>query len=394
VLTLLLSCTTLDVGEWGTFRYVADLKGVAPDMPLIPPYTDRDGNVYVLWGKADEADTKVFAGSTLGGWRGGCDPSSDGQGVRGFVGRLDDQAYYWVGGTLAKVYGSSGNCKRRFSNHPWTRVELNWEAIAPQASASPSRSPIAGLVSTTVDTLPFYEIVDIDDDLIIAERGFTPANASDLRILGAGSDPYAGTFHFLVQYTGSSGKVTEVQVLDEAANLQKSIGVTMGEAEAGSLKAFLRIDSTGTGAGIFDDGSLIVYDGGAGTTTTPANFTPYGVQVFDDELFVLGVSGNQPVAAAISGGQIGQPKSWEAPLAADGKLGNISVLYEGEGTDAPLVWTDAQSAFAPAPFLTPFPLDDYAPGVTTWIVGGPSYSFSGSEVMTSIAVAPVGIGSL
>ena len=392
MITLLLACTTLDVGEWGTFRYFADLKG-EPSMRLIPPYSDRNGNVYVLYGDREEPETEIYAGAATGGWNGPCEAVTGGDGVRGFVGRSDDKVWYWVGDTLARVYGTSATCTRVLDTHPQTKTDLQFLGVAPQAASSPSGTDIVVLVKGVTDRVPYYEVIDLEREELVHERIFSPDTASDIKVLGTGGDAYRRQFHFLVQYTTGAGTTTEVQVIDEDGVEVKTIPITMGAADELSLLGFLRIDASGNGAGLFDDDSIIAYNDGAGTTVEVANFTPYGVQLFDDSLYVVGLSGNQPVTATVSGGQVGQPKTWEAPLAAVGKLNRVTVVNERSGQNNTDVWSNARSAFGPAPFLSPYPLDDYAPGVTTWLVAGPGYTVSGSDEYTSVALAPVGIGS-
>ncbi|MEM9695366.1 MAG: hypothetical protein AAGA56_22675, partial [Myxococcota bacterium] len=60
------SCSGLDPGEWGTFRYVGNVFGEAP-LPMIPPVTNRDGDVFVAFGDRNEPRNPVFFFGGRGG---------------------------------------------------------------------------------------------------------------------------------------------------------------------------------------------------------------------------------------------------------------------------------------------------------------------------------------
>ena len=53
-------------------------------------------------------------------------------------------------------------------------------------------------------------------------------------------------------------------------------------------------------------------------------------------------------------------------------------------------WKSPTTAIGSWPFLSPFPLDQYAQDTTGWIIAGPSFE-STSQVRTSVAFAPVGV---
>ena len=61
----------LENGEIGNIRYFGEISGDVP-MRMLPPITDRDGNVYVAYGDRNRSDTEIWAGRASGGWNSAC----------------------------------------------------------------------------------------------------------------------------------------------------------------------------------------------------------------------------------------------------------------------------------------------------------------------------------
>ena len=119
---------TLESGEWGKLRYFGELTGTpvfriddeaTQPLELIPPISDRDGNVYVIYEDIN-GNSIVYVGQALSGWSKGCpageEPlphatASEAQ-VHGFLGTSDSMAWYWTGDALAQVNGNTGECKQ------------------------------------------------------------------------------------------------------------------------------------------------------------------------------------------------------------------------------------------------------------------------------------------
>src|SRR5262249_10254358 len=58
--------TTLGEGAWGTFRYIGRVKGQAP-LDVLPPTSDRTGNVYTLYGAVGKTEVVAFVSRAAGG---------------------------------------------------------------------------------------------------------------------------------------------------------------------------------------------------------------------------------------------------------------------------------------------------------------------------------------
>src|SRR5262249_37211828 len=72
VLALTAACTSPPTpGEFGPFRFAGRARGRAP-LNLLPPVSDRSGNIYILYGGINVPETEVFVGRTGGGWTSGC----------------------------------------------------------------------------------------------------------------------------------------------------------------------------------------------------------------------------------------------------------------------------------------------------------------------------------
>ena len=70
----------LGPGEIGTGRYFWEIEGDDP-LPVLPPISDRDGNVYILAGSLNQPDVEVFVGHAGGGGSAGCDLDDKGHNV-------------------------------------------------------------------------------------------------------------------------------------------------------------------------------------------------------------------------------------------------------------------------------------------------------------------------
>ena len=137
----------LSEGEWGGFRYFGEIRG-EPPMRLLPPMTDREGNVYVLYGDTDGGeDTIVYTGSPSGDWSGGCTAHRGIEGLRGFVGRSDDRMWYWSGDALVAVDGRTGSCHELLGRDPVSLTEYaaqdGWKGLAAARASAASAASIA-----------------------------------------------------------------------------------------------------------------------------------------------------------------------------------------------------------------------------------------------------------
>lgn len=390
MLLLLMACAEpLAPGEWGTFRWFAELKGEAP-MRLLPPATDRDGNAYVLYGDRDNSESIVYTGGALGGWTGGCRAHRGVRGLHGFVGRSDNRMWFWSGNALSVVSGETGACREVLSADPVTGTGLDFLGVIPRVSETPSHRYLPALVQGASDTTPFYVTMDLDEDRYFDAIRFEPEGAESVRVAGTGADPYADEGVFIVTYSLGEGNATRA-VFVAADGRQRLRTQDVPEVlEEDSILGFVQFSASGVGAALLDDGRLLRLSRGQVTIDTISGIEPYGVQAWGGSVYLTGVVDGVPSIQKIDAGGASGSKSWGAARQALNGLGAVSVLDERSDPAFNSDWEDSSSAVGVGPLLSPWPLDVYTTDSTSWLVAGPAYE-AGAEPFTAVAFAPVGV---
>jgi hypothetical protein len=394
-LLVTLGCAqSLPEGEWGTFRYFGELRG-EPPMRLLPPHTDRNGNAYVLFGNVEGGeDTQVFTGTPSGDWSSGCTAHRGVTGLRGFVGRTDDMAWYWSGDSLVSVSGETGSCNELLTTDPVTLTELYFEGVIPAVDETPSRRSMVALVQGSVDSLPFHVVIDLDQETYSESVQFTPSDASGVVVLGTGASATEAGGVLVVAYTllgdtvfeaifvGRDGSPTDRVVLDLDPEL----------AVDGAIEGFVQNSEDGLWVGLLSDGNLLLFDDRSGGATSADGMSPVGVQAWNGELFLTGLSDGTPVIAEIkSSGELDSVRTWTAAVEAQQDLANgIRVRDERHSPTRRVSWNSVETAIGSWPLVTPHPLDVYTLDSTSWLVAGPGYD-TGVEPFSAVAFAPVGV---
>lgn len=372
----------LSSGAWGTFRYFGEVSGEVP-MRLLPPMTDRAGHVYVLNGARDRSDHEVIVGDPAGGWTRGCTVER-GDSTRGFVGRSADRAWYWAGDALVEVDGATGACAEVMSTDPVTNTELRFVGVAPRVAETPSRRYLAALLRGGADPQPFLVRLDLD------QRRYTSVielDDEDAEVIGVGADPYRDEAVFVLTH-GSGGEVIVADATGDAVLRRFEFAEAL---EPYSVLGFVRFASDGLGAGLLEDGRVLLVSAGTARVVEPG-VDVHGVQVLDDALYLTGLSGGRPSLFQISAsGVIDSGYPWAAAeLAAIGLEDGVEVLDERSSPASQRSWNRAVSAIGTHPLLTPWPLDVYTVASTGWLVAGPSFA-STPEPRTAVAFAPMGL---
>ncbi len=389
----------LNPGEPGTARYFGEIRGETP-MRLLPPRTDRAGNVYVLYGHPDHVDTTIYVGHVQGGWSGGCQAHRGIYGLHGFVGRTMDRMWYWTGDALVEVNSTTGACQEILANDPVTGTTLTYQSVIPWVRETPSRSTMRVLVQGATDDLPYHALIDVDEQLYSNLSEFQPSSAEDLVILGAGANPDTQNGYLLVSYLDDGEEVTESLRLDRDGTVDKRVSVDIdgetididGETEVVSVQGELRVSDQGLVAGLLSDGSLVVINDEGGSNYAVTAMDPVGIQAWDGELWVTGTSSGTPVVARISvSGELGDPVEWSSAVTAEGRISQgMTVLDERSDPSRTDSWNTARTAISDHPLLSAHPLDVYTTDSTGWLVAGPSFS-STPEDMTAVAFVPIGV---
>jgi len=361
---------------------------------MLPPVSDRDGNAYVLYGALDLAEVQLFVGHAGGGWTGSCAITyGNVYGAHGFVGRAQGRAWYWSGEALVGATGSTGSCRRLLETDPASGARLSFRAVVPWVRETPSRTTTLAWVQALTDPVPYQVVVDLDNGVYSSLERFSPADATDIAILGVGGSLDEQEGVVVVRYT--SGTVVRTQ-----ARFINGAGQTDGHASLSGLDTlpeygitgYLQPSAAGMYAGLDSEGQLVVLDRSGGRRVAVGGMTPAGVHLWDGQLYLVGEAGGRPKVAKIhDDGSVGKIRTWSASEAAAENLGGkISVVDDRSLPSRTTKWQGVRTAMGSFPFLHAHRLDHYADGTTGWLVAGPGFSASGQDY-TAIAYVPVGV---
>jgi hypothetical protein len=383
----------LESGELGRARYFGEVRGAAP-LRMLPPISDRDGNVYALYGARELNEVEAFVGHSGGGWSLGCDlHEGDDRGAHGRVGHATGRAWYWSGNALVEVNGGSGNCRAILDVDPASGGNLLFDAVVPLVIEQPSRSTALALIRTAADSVPFHVVVDLDLGRYSDARTFEPAGATDLVVLGVGADPGSRTGMMLVRYQLDGETVIEGLYLDDRGEITARAPIE-GAADAAedAVLGYLQSVDGDRVIGLLETGEVLRYDRAGGRAMPFERFAAAGVHRWDDRLYLVGAAGATPVIASIEAdGLVAEDRIWGSSVAAAEALrGTVAVIDERSEPRRLVGWQDPASAIGPVPFLSAHSPDHYAEGTTGWLLAGPGFQLD-TNPQTSVAFAPIGI---
>jgi hypothetical protein len=392
--TVALACSQpLPPGQFGEFRLAGRAKGAVP-LNLLPPATDRAGNVYILYGGIKIPEVAVFIGKNGGGWTSGCAlTKGDLFGAHGWVGYDEDHQWYWSGDALVSVSGRTGDCHRVLDHDSVTDSNLLFRAVMPWVRDAPSRRTLLALVQSPVDSLPYSTRVDLDAEILTNVNAFDPPDAQNLQVLGVGADRLLAQGVVLLQYGLGDRLHTEGRFYDADATLIAVVELPMDAApSAYSVLGYLQMSATGLVAGLLSTGSIVVFDQTGGKVTAVDSMTPVGMHRWGDDLFLVGTSNGKPVIAKLDGsGALEPPQEWSASESAASALGGSVTVRDDRALPAEeTTWNPVRTAMGDFPFLSPHALTPHAPSETLWLIAGPSFDTGGAKI-TAFAMAPVGV---
>ncbi len=415
---------TLESGEWGTLRYFGELEGIAPvresvddlqqPLVLVPPVSDRDGNIYVLHEQITK-DAVVYVGDPYGGWSRGCPPYEDPlpnalqsePQAHGFLGTSQDMAWFWSGDALVQVSGTTGECKQVIDKDPLTLTDLRIVAATPYIHETPARRTVNAWVQGSNDALdrkpPYQVVVDLDLRRYVTYSTFQPEDATCVDILGVGADPEAEESVVIVAYNRNGKRIQEARFLNPEGDTVGRSKLDMGSDDVfvcASLEAGptpepkvlgqLQANDDGVYAGLLSDGRLLTFNAGGGVAKSLPDFDVQGMARVGGKLYVTGTLDGRPIAAEVRGSQVSDAVRWKASeRAAAGLQASVSVLDERYSPAEPVKWQNPETAIGTWPFMTPYPMDTYAIETTGWLVAGPT--FESTQIRTAVAFGPVGL---
>lgn len=382
---------SLETGEWGTYRFIGRVKGQAP-LNVLPPVSDRNANIYTLYGAIGVTEVSAFISRAAGGSAQVCNlTKSDVYGAHGWVGFADDRAWYWSGDWLVAV-PSAGPCTPVLPEDPHTNVELQFRAVVPWVRVTPTRSSLVALIKSPTDIVPYAAMVDLARN-VATNVAALPIAAEAVSVLGTGEDHQNEEGVVLIAVT--QGGTTRMQALffDEQANLIATSSVRGAPPPEYGVVGNLQFRSDGTVVGLTSLGSLVVFDrDGGAIVDVDKSVQPVGVHRWGDDVWLVGISGGRPVVCPIEDtGRPGPCTDWDASKSAGAALGGALEVSDDRSFPArPTKWATVRSAIGTAPFLSPHSPWPHAPDTTLWVIAGPELDANGLPT-TSIAVAPVGI---
>jgi hypothetical protein len=392
-LALTLSCTDhLSSGSWGTFRYIGRVVG-QPPLQLLPPISDRNGNVYTLYGGIGLPKVAAFVSVTAGGSFQSCTlTKGDTFGAHGWAGFTFDRAWYWSGDALVLV-PSTGACAPVLDVDPSTNVDLLFRAVVPWVRDAPSRTTLVALIQSPLDPVPFSTLVDLGSGIATNVTQFQPSDATGVAVLGVGADPANGVGFVLLSFTENGVAQMEGLFFDEAANLVATAPVTGAAPPEYGILGYLEPTAHGNVVGLTSTGSLVTFSRSGGSVSgIDPSITPVGVHTFESQPWLVGTANGKPVVAPIDdNGQVGPAVEWTSSEQAASALAGPLVLNDDRSLPVrTTTWSTVTTAIGSSPFLAPESPWPEAPGTTLWAVAGPEFSM-GVQTITSIAIAPVGI---
>lgn len=386
----------LAVGEFGNFRYVGNVRGETPALPLLPPLSDRDGNAYVLYGDINLLERNLFVGSVGGGWSGGCNLTEGNDfGMHGFVGRAQSAAWYWTGDALVRAAPGPSNCTRVMEFDPTSGALLLFKAIVPWVRLSPSRTTTLAYIQAFTDPLPFRAVIDLERNIYTDVEEFEPGNAEDVTVLGTGGILDKNEGVFVVRYRVGESIRTEARFVDHT-------GVELETVSLGGLEnlppygivGFVQGSSEGLYAFLDVEGQLTTFDKSGSQRMGVGGMNPIGVHEWEGKLYVVGqTDGGRPRVAPIEDdGDVGDAGTWDAAQTAAENLGDEIVVIDDRALPSrDREWDNPRTAIGVNFFVSPHKLDHYAQDTTTWLVAGPSFGQGTGNPQTAIAWVPVGI---
>lgn len=387
------SCAAdLTPGEWGDLRFMARVRG-APPLAVVAPVSDRGGNVYTLYGAIGLPEAAAYVSRATGGSSEPCTLTrGDVFGAHGWVGFADDRAWYWSGDLLVQVAAYEA-CEAILREDPKTNVELRFTGVFPYVRVTPSRSSLVALIRSASDPVPFAATVDLTRKVT---TNVTPLPIDgEVKVLGVGADRDSASGFALVAVEKDGETTMRSVFVDEVGNVT-AVAVVRGlpPPEYGVL-GWLEQGPTGTILGLTNVRSLVAFDrtGGVTVALEDDGFEPAGLHRFAGDLWLVGTSAGRTVIRTVDErGRVGPIQTWAASDRAAAALrGPQTVRDDRQLPVRTATWPEVVSAIGAQPFLGPHSPWAHAEGTTLWAVAGPRTEVDGARVITSLAVAPVGI---
>lgn len=385
----------LGEGTLGSARALGYVLGLPPNMPVLPPISDRDGNIYVLAGSRKAPETFSFVMNAGGGVSGGCNVGKgDRVGPVGWVGFAQSRAYYWSGAALVQLR-SSGDCRQILDRDPGTGTALFFRAVFPWVADRPSRNTAVALLQGSNDPTPLTVLLDLNPDRTVATtpRPFEPSGARNVVVLGVGASAALRRNFLVVSYQEGEATRVEARFYDEEGAVISRVSVPdPGQIGPLGFVGFLQANDAGLVAGLTEDKRLLLFDTSGARWVAPRGLDPVGVHRWKGSLWLVGTAQDQPAVGAIAdNGALGGPIAWDSSNRILGTLSRPLEVTDDRVPPRRATRFDApRNPTAPFPLVTQHSSHPYGTDTTLTLVAGPSTG-EGVSAFTLLAVAPVGV---
>lgn len=374
----------LQPAEIGVGRRVGTYPGETA--AVLPPMTDRAGNLYVVTGQPDSTGSPqpgtAHTGGARGGWSTGCATGTGAHGgARGWIGAVAGRGWLWTKTAILELDVAAGTCTTKLDFDPVSTSDIVFLAVAPIVDEGVSGVFAMAVLTTGAQSTPHLATIDLGLGIV---RSTTPLPGAT--ILATGADHDRGEAAFLV----TDATVTRVLVARPHEGFVASLpvagtappaGAEVGEVafgQDGSIAATLRPDTIALGTR-------------AGLTIRPAPMAARTIERDDDgALWLTGADTAGPKVAAIAAGQMAAAQPWLCATNVDAALSTgIIVIDERAGDRAATRW-EAHAAYGASALLPTRSAPAYAVGARAVLVADTPVDRGGIPY-SQLAVVPVGV---
>jgi hypothetical protein len=380
---LLVGCIEpLAPAELGLGRRIGSFPGEVA--AVLPPMTDRDGNLYVATGVPDGRGIPqpgiAHVGGSRGGWSDGC-PTGEGTrgGAVGWVGATSGRGWLWTGTAILELDATSGACKTLLDIDPVSASDVVMLAVAPWLSETVSGTFAVAMIATGSDPTPRIVTIDLDLGVLRPHQAFPGAT---VLATGDGGNQAAflvadGLGTRIVLALPHLGQVGSIPVAGSLASSPVVGQIAFGED--GDVAAIVGSQlAVGTVTGI--------------TATAPVEgLQPWSIERDDEaRLWVVGERDGAPWVSGVTGGQLATVTPWTCASDVDAVLSaGVVVIDERTGGRVATRW-QAHGAHGGSALLAMRGASPYAVGVRAVLIADPPVDRGGIPY-SQIASVPVGV---
>lgn len=353
---------------------------------VLPPMTDRAGNLYVVTGMPDSSGSPqpgtAHTGGARGGWSEGCSTGSGAHGgARGWIGATDGRGWLWTKTAIIELDVPSGTCTTKLDTDPVSASDVVIVAAAPLVDEGVSGRFALAIVTTGAEPTPHLATIDLDLGIMRTSTALPGAE-----VFATGADVERNEAAFLIRDENGlrvllarahDGITSTIAVSGTLPAPGKEVGEIAFSSD-GSIAAVLGVDTLALGT-----------RAGLGITTAP--MTLRTIERDDEgQLWLAGADAAGAKVAPVAGGLAGRPLAWTCATEIDRLLAEgILVIDDRAGQRTASRW-HAHAAYGASALLPMRSAPPYAVGARAVLVADPAVERGGIPY-SQLAVIPVGV---